>query len=533
VNEGAAIAADAAHRPDHQPKAKIFISYSRKDMAFADRLEGALEARGFEPLIDRTEIYAFEDWWKRIEALIGKADTIVFVLSPDAVTSEVALKEVAHATSLNKRFAPIVCRLVDGRDLPETLRRLNFIFFDDPAQFEASADKLADALATDIGWIRRHTEFGEAARRWIEGGRASGLLLRPPVLDQAEAWMAFRPASAPPPTGETEAFIAASRTAEVTARRRNRILNGALYTMLVGIILGLVGWINQDYLKAQWRWYTVERPFAAAHIWPYVLNAAVERALKAKESFQECAAVPGTDYCPEMVVVPAGEFLMGSPLGDDTARLNELPKHRVSITKSFAVSKFELTFDQWETCVAYGGCRPGISAAQGYRGRHPVIDVTWDDARQYVRWLSQMTGKTYRLLSEAEYEYAARAGSTTEYPWGEEVGKNNADCSGCGSQWDGKGTAPVGSFSPNAFGLHDMVGNVNQWVEDCAHDNYLGAPEDGSAWLAAGDCERRMVRGGSWFQSPESVRSAGRNSGATDFASPNLGFRVARTLLTR
>src|ERR1700735_2552624 len=125
-----------------QPKAKIFISYSRKDMAFADRLEAALKDRGFEPLIDRTEIYAFEDWWKRIEALISRADTVVFVLSPDAVASDVALKEVACAASLNKRFAPIVCRRVADGAIPEALQRLNFIFFDDAARFEVSADRL-------------------------------------------------------------------------------------------------------------------------------------------------------------------------------------------------------------------------------------------------------------------------------------------------------------------------------------------------------------------------------------------------------
>src|SRR5579863_6096341 len=123
------MAADAAHAPDVQPKAKIFISYSRKDMAFADRLEASLKERGFEPLIDRTEIYAFEDWWKRIQALIARADTVIFVLSPDAVASEVCAREVAYAASLNKRFAPIVLRRVDDQQVPEALSRLNFIFF--------------------------------------------------------------------------------------------------------------------------------------------------------------------------------------------------------------------------------------------------------------------------------------------------------------------------------------------------------------------------------------------------------------------
>src|ERR1700687_4537513 len=133
------------------PRARIFISYSRKDMAFADRLEAALKARDFEPLIDRTEIYAFVDWWKRIEALISRADTVVFVLSPDAVASGVALKEVAFAASLTKRFAPIVCQRVADGAIPEALRRLNFIFFDDSTSFEASANRLAEALQTDIG----------------------------------------------------------------------------------------------------------------------------------------------------------------------------------------------------------------------------------------------------------------------------------------------------------------------------------------------------------------------------------------------
>jgi hypothetical protein len=190
------MAADAAAAPDIQPKAKIFISYSRKDMAFADRLEAGLKTRGFEPLIDRSEIYAFDDWWKRIQALIGRADMVVFVLSPDAVASDVALKEVTYAASLNKRFAPIVCRRAADDAVPEALRRPNFVFFDDVDRFDANADRLAEALQTNIGWIRQHTEFGEAARRWDTAGRPGGLLLRSPALDEAERWIASRPGGA-------------------------------------------------------------------------------------------------------------------------------------------------------------------------------------------------------------------------------------------------------------------------------------------------------------------------------------------------
>lgn len=231
------MAGDVASGADHPSKARIFISYSRKDAAFADRLEAALKARGFEPLIDRAEIYALEDWWQRIQALIGRADTVVFVLSPDAVTSDVALKEVAHGAALNKRFAPIICRRVEDKLVPEPLRRLNFIFFDQPARFEASADQLAEALTTDIGWIRQHTEYGAAARRWVAANRPGGLLLRPPVLEEAERWIASRPHGAPEPTAETQTFVAESRRG---ATRRRNILTGSLAAGLV-IALALAG----------------------------------------------------------------------------------------------------------------------------------------------------------------------------------------------------------------------------------------------------------------------------------------------------
>ena len=211
-----------------ETKAKLFISYSRKDILFIDKLEVALKARGFEPLIDRSEIYAFEDWWARLRNLIGQADTIIFVLSPDAVASEVCANEVEHAASLNKRFAPIVYRRVPDSSVPETLRRLNFVFFDDDSRFDASADRLAKALETDIEWIRRHTQFGEFAQRWQAAGRPgpAGLMLRPPLLNEAETWLSLRPRSAPEPTETLTSFIAESRQAYSLeeARKAEQIL---------------------------------------------------------------------------------------------------------------------------------------------------------------------------------------------------------------------------------------------------------------------------------------------------------------------
>src|SRR5579871_2725507 len=215
---------EAAHAPDRQPKAKIFISYSRKDMAFADRLDAVLKTRGFEPLIDRADIYAFEDWWERIKGLIAEADTIIFVLSPDAVASQICAKEIDYAASLNKRFAPIVCRRVDDNTVPQPLRRLNFVFFDDPERFELSADKVVAALETDLEWIRRQTRFGEQARQWDSVGRpgAHGLLLRPPILDEAETWLKLKPSTAPEPTESTIALIAASREAYAQEQAREQ-----------------------------------------------------------------------------------------------------------------------------------------------------------------------------------------------------------------------------------------------------------------------------------------------------------------------
>jgi formylglycine-generating enzyme required for sulfatase activity len=160
----------------------------------------------------------------------------------------------------------------------------------------------------------------------------------------------------------------------------------------------------------------------------------------------------------------------------------------------------------------------------------PIINVSWDDAGQYAGWLSQVTGKQYRLLTEAEWEYAARAGTTTRYYWGDDPATGDANCNGCGGQWKLQQTAPVGSFKPNAFGLHDMHGNVWEWVEDSWHETYDDAPTDASAWLQDSDPKYRMIRGGSWRNESENVRSAFRVRRQHLVEFDTLGFRVARTL---
>jgi len=248
-----------------------------------------------------------------------------------------------------------------------------------------------------------------------------------------------------------------------------------------------------------------------------------ERALKPRESFREC-----TNGCPMMIVVPAGEFTMGSPTTETGHVDNESPPHNVTIARPFAVSSFDVTFDSWDACVSAGSC-PQIGDAGLGRGAKPVINITWTDAQRYVAWLSNATGQPYRLLTEAEWEYAARAGTTTAYPWGDDIGEGNANCNGCGGARDNRETSPVGSFKPNGFGLYDMNGNVWQWVQDCYHDNYDGAPADGSVWTN-GDCTWRVARGGSWVDRAQLSRSAARLRLSTAFRISNLGFRVGRTL---
>jgi formylglycine-generating enzyme required for sulfatase activity len=266
-----------------------------------------------------------------------------------------------------------------------------------------------------------------------------------------------------------------------------------------------------------------------ARVRPYVVSASTEGTLKPKETFRECATEGGKSRCPEMLVIPGGSFMMGSPPTESGRDSSEDPQHQVTVASQLAVSRFQLTFEEWDTCVIYGDCPANISDSGFGRGRRPVINVTWHDAQRYVAWLSKMTGKPYRLLTEAEYEYATRAGTQTAYHWGDEIGKRHANCMDCGSEWDKKQTAPVGSFAPNAFGLYDMAGNVFSWTEDCWHDDYNSAPMDGSAW-GGGDCGRRVVRGGSWFDQRRGLRSAFRIGVSAVGGDTDLGFRIARTL---
>lgn len=253
---------------------------------------------------------------------------------------------------------------------------------------------------------------------------------------------------------------------------------------------------------------------------PYV-EIAPPRVPAAGQRFRDCAE------CPEMVVVPAGSFLMGAPEKEPYSHETERPVRRVTIEKPFAVGIYEVTFDEWDACLADGACNGYRPDDRGWGGgRNPVTDLMWEDSRTYLAWLSRKTGQRYRLPSEAEWEYAARAWTQTAYSFGDSVVPSQANYWSSG--W--RRTLPVGSFEPNGFGLFDMHGNASEWVQDCWHPSYVGAPTDGSAREVA-RCLERVERGGSYDSGGLSVRAAIRFGWSPHFRHWSLGFRVARTLL--
>lgn len=231
---------------------------------------------------------------------------------------------------------------------------------------------------------------------------------------------------------------------------------------------------------------------------------------------------------PEMVVVPAGSFRMGCVSGLGCEQ-EELPVHQVVIQNAFALARHEVTYGQWDVCVERGGCSNDREPRNGhipFRSDRAVV-AGWQEAQAYVRWLSSETGEDYRLPTEAEWEYAARAGTETQYSWGNELGTDRANCWHCGLRM-GDPKSVVGSYEANAFGLHDMHGSVWELVQDCWNEDYSGAPSDGTAW-ENGECRFRVVRGGAMNSDAGSLRAASRYHwpGACGLMA---GFRVARTL---
>jgi formylglycine-generating enzyme required for sulfatase activity len=426
-----------------------------------------------------------ESQWKLVSELADHPNRLLAITTPE--TGE-ALAEVAHET-IFRRWS-----------------------------------KLREWIAAEREFLSWRSGIESARRTWqaTPANFKDGALLMGLAATNAANWLRKRPLDISAPDQE---FIRLS----IRTGRRRKQKTGALVAMLalaIAFVATAIIGLEKDKLTAFWRWESVTVPYRNAQIVPHVLSAEAEQALKPKDAFKECAAA-----CAEMVVIPAGSFTMGSNNNESGKDYTQEPQHAVTIAKPLAVSKYEITFDEWDACSDYGDC-PHVSDAAYGRGSQPVIDLTWSEAQHYAEWFSKMTGKTYRLLSESEYEYAARAGAQTAYPWGDDVGKGNADCAGCGSQWDKTRTAPVGSFPPNAFGLYDMVGNVWELTQDCWHDTYEGAPSDGSAWTSDnnGDCTRHVDRGGAYVSTVDFIRCAERWGYPADARFDAVGFRIAREL---
>jgi formylglycine-generating enzyme required for sulfatase activity len=399
-------------------------------------------------------------------------------------------------------------------------------------------DKLRQWIDTEREFLAWRSGLEVARHTWqmAPDDSKNDALLMGLALAQAQSWRSKRGGDLPSLDNE---FVGLSVKRDLAVRNRTSHMRAALLMLALAIVAGLAfeAWSkNREYLK-------INSEMLIDQIRPRVLVASVTGALEPKTVFKECS------YCPEMVVIPPGRFEMGASEREKIGASerekkdeSEFPRHTVTIDYPFAVSRYQVTFREWDACFARSGCDYSPGDQNWGRSRQPILNVDWFHAKQYTDWLSKETGKPYMLLSEAEYEYAARARSETLFPWGNEIGINNANCDGCGSPWDDKRTAPAGSFNPNAFGLYEMIGNLYSWVDDCWHETYDGRPPtDGSSWttacsevaVATSATTKRysVVRGGSYISYPRNLRSAARRGYSPQYTVSYIGFRVKRALV--
>lgn len=480
-------------------KYRAFISYSHADTGWARWLHRGLEsfvidkdlvgretATGTIPSTlrpvfrDRDEFTAGKALTEQTRTALDAAEALIVVCSPSAAKSRYVNEEIRlFKTSRPNR--PLIPLIVAGRPgdaksecFPPALR----FKLDASGQATTEPDEL---LAADAQ----------------EEGDGKALALAKVVAGLIGV-------------SSDEIFRRADRERRAALRRRRRVQG--LFALLL-LLLGIGGllWLKGPYLWEQYHWLTA--------MGARVLTPQEERALEPGSEFVEC-----TGGCPTMTVVPPGKYQMGSP--DGVGLDEERPRHEVVFAHPFAIGKYEVTMQEWDACVAAGVC-PATSDTGWGRGKRPAINLSWEDAKRYVEWLARHTGKPYRLPSEAEWEYAARAGTATLYSFGDDAAalddyawnKNNSE----------RMTHPVGEKKPNAFGLHDVHGNVWEWVEDRGHPSYDGAPSDGSAWTE-GVTNDRQMRGGDFFFDPSFLRSGQRYMLPSNFRNYSVGFRVARDL---
>ncbi|WP_051542580.1 SUMF1/EgtB/PvdO family nonheme iron enzyme [Thiothrix lacustris] len=441
----------------------IFLSYSTKDRARLQPLFQALAQQGWSVFWDHQSIHTGDNWHRKIDQAIRESRCVVVVWSKSSIDSEWVLEEASRGKSRNV-LLPI---RIDAIEPP----------------FGFGMRQAGDFT----GWNGKgdHPAFIELAAQ-VYGllGRGSSPPLLPPVKSHAGLWV----------TG----LVAMS------------VVGGYVYNK------------SSKQVEPQ-----PESPAVVQSVMPKPVP--VVPAEPSPTPVSDALVATKQPLEPVMVDIPAGTFTMGCDGKRDDVEGgcsdDEKPAHEVTLD-AFKMAKTEVTFDQWDACEKAKACPHAEDQGWG-RGNRPVINVSWDDITQkYIPWLSQETGKHYRLPTEAEWEYAARGGADTAYPWGNAIGKGNANCykDFCGDKFEY--TAPVGSFAANGYGLNDMNGNVWEWVQDSWHSDYKDAPADGSAWESGGSASR-VLRGGSWYNFAQYVRSADRGHYTPVNRSRNLGFRLA------
>jgi formylglycine-generating enzyme required for sulfatase activity len=481
---------------------KIFINYRRDDsIGTAGRLHDRLaQTFGRDKLfMDVDHIPAGVDFVAHLNRQVASCNAILVIIGPNWLDAkdesggrrldnpdDFVTLEIAAALARDIRVIPV---LVDGARMPK-------------------ADKLPDSIKP---LVRRNAV---EVRNAHFGQDAEALVAR------------MREALGDESTGS-------SRWRFEPRSRRRAVMAAAAVAVLL-----MVGWGGYALVR-----HTVEqRPQQAEPKREEEQDARRDPAFTVApgsgQSFRDqLASGQPCPICPEMVVAPSGGFTMGSPISEPDRESDEAQVW-VSIARPFAVGKFAVAFDEWDACVTDGGCNGHRPDDQGWgRGKRPVITVNWDDANAYAAWLSRKSGKTYRLLSEAEREYVARAGTTTPFWWGSSITPNQANYDSSAGAYGGrdpkgeyrKKSMPVDSFEPNPWGLYNVHGNVWEWTADCWNSNNAGNPGDGSA-RTTGICGRRVVRGGSWNSGPRFLRAADRDAHTAYVRNISLGFRLARTL---
>jgi formylglycine-generating enzyme required for sulfatase activity len=544
----------------------IFICFSSKDDAVARAVVQFLEAQGLKCWISLRDILPGENYQESIVLALEQAKIIVFLFSKSSNASAEIKKELSLAERLKKpvfplRLSPIMPRgalryelatrqWIDIfpdrqqalRKLVETIRNIPH----DPAATEDDAVRASPMATIQSSTVDNAAAPGEPAAA-DERARAER---RPVIMPGSQEFEAIRvllarhigpiakvlvqkaavEACAPDDLCERLAayVIAPSDRAAFleAAVRVGRAEQSPLLPRAEDLLFeptvsrGRWSWIGA--MAASLTIICVGAYYILPVLWPGPAST-IEAT---------CA------MCPEMVMAPAGSFTMGSPASEPERNEHTDGQKQVGVTiaRPFAVGKFAVTFDEWDASVADGGCKGYRPDDQGWgRGRRPVINVSWDDAEIYIDWLNAKTDKTYRLLSEAEREYVTRAGTTTPFWWGTAITSKQANYDGEELYRGGgnKGefrrqTVPVDSFEANPWGLFNVHANVAEWTEDCWNDSHQGNPGNGSA-RKTGDCDTRVVRGGSWISLPQRLRAASRGRVSTDYRSGSYGFRLART----